>query len=126
MPDIFVPLDTSIRSRFLSELIVKGTMSQFALTYTDKERSNIKKYANPAAYNKGYLLGEKVFEELLNFANHDSIKIPSNAERLQIKSTILTQLKALIARNIWRNEGYYQVINTGDKAIEAALREVVK
>ncbi len=126
MPDIFVPLDTSIRSRFLSELIVKGTLNQFALTFTDMERSNIKQFANPMEFNDTYKISDKVFEELLNFANHDSIKLPSNAEKLQIKVTILNQLKALIARNVWRNEGYYQVINTGDKAIEAALREVVK
>jgi carboxyl-terminal processing protease len=126
MPDIFVPLDTSIRSRFLSELIVKGTLNQFALTFTDMERSNIKQFANPMAFNDTYKISDKVFEELINFANHDSIKLPSNAEKLQIKVTILNQLKALIARNVWRNEGYYQVINTGDKAIEAALREVEK
>ena len=40
--------------------------------------------------------------------------------------TINQQLKALIARNIWRNEGFYSVINKDDKSIEVAVREISK
>jgi hypothetical protein len=33
-------------------------------------------------------------------------------------------MKALLGRQQWRSEGYYEVMNTGDRMIEKALAEL--
>jgi carboxyl-terminal processing protease len=38
------------------------------------------------------------------------------------KNLVAMQLKALLARYKWRNEGYYTVLNLQDKTILAALK----
>ena len=41
------------------------------------------------------------------------------------KQILQHRIKALIARQIWRTEGYYEVSNTYDSAVAKAL-EVIK
>ena len=126
MPDIFIPLDTSARSHFLSELMVKGTLNQFAITYTDNERNALSKYSTVNDFYTRFQVNDALFSSFLKYAAKDSIKTPESAEMNASRQIINEQLKALIARNIWRNEGFYAVINKKDKSIETAIREVTK
>ncbi|MBL0047565.1 MAG: S41 family peptidase [Bacteroidetes bacterium] len=126
MPDIFVPLDTSVRSRFLTDLIVKGTIGQFAISYSDDERSKLKTYSSYSDFNARFQVNEAMFNRFLKYAEKDSIKTATARDLLVSRKIINEQLKALIARNMWRNEGYYSVMNANDKSIEVALKEVGK
>ncbi len=126
MPDVFVPLDTSIRSKFLTELIIKGTLNQFALSYVDNERNSLKKYKSSADFNQRFEINNELFTQFLNFAAKDSVKFQNPRELEVARKTIAEQIKALIARGMWRNEGFYSVMNKGDKAIMVALTEMKK
>ncbi len=126
MPDVFVPLDTSVRSRFLTEVMVKGTVNQFAITYSDLERNSLKRYKSYLDFTSQFEVSDAIFSRFLTYAQRDSIKI-SNPKEIETARKILEQqIKALVARNLWRNDGFYSVMNSGDKSIEAALREVGK
>jgi carboxyl-terminal processing protease len=126
MPDVFVPLDTSVRSRFLSEVMIKGTLNQFAITYSDLERNSLKRYKNYLEFNKQFQVSDNLFQRFITFAQKDSVNT-SNSREIEASRTILKQqIKALVARNLWRSDGFYSVMNDGDKAIDAALREVAK
>ena len=37
------------------------------------------------------------------------------------KYTLSVHIKSSIARQIWRNEGYFEVMNTNDEAIKKAI-----
>ena len=37
------------------------------------------------------------------------------------KSDLVKDIKAGLARQVWRNEGYFEVLNTADNAIKKAL-----
>ena len=126
MPDVFIPLDTSIRSGFLSALVVKGTLNQFALSYVDTERGKLKQYQSGIDFNNRFTVDNGLFNSFLKYAEKDSIKAANTRELEVARKTISDQIKALIARGIWRNEGYYAVINKEDKAVAAALVELKK
>ena len=126
MPDVFVPLDTAGRSRFLTEIAVRGTVNQFAITYSDRERKNIQHYSSFTDFNNRFEVSDNMYAEFLKFAIKDSVKPATDKESIAARKTISEQLKALIARNFWRNEGFYSVINKNDAALRAALFELGK
>lgn len=120
MPDVFVPIDTSGRSFYLTELFYTGLIQQFALTYADKQREKLKKYASFENFNSTFKITDVMLEELFAFAEKNKVKRNAK-EAQQSKALISLYLKANIARNIWRNDGYYPVVNSNDKAFQKAV-----
>jgi carboxyl-terminal processing protease len=125
MPDVFVPLDTIGRTIYLSEVTYSGLINQFAFDYADHNRTQLKGYKNFEQFNRSFSVSDEMLNEFAGFAEKNKIKRREN--ELKKSAPILkTQLKALIARNIWNNAGYYPVIQTIDntflKAVELSLR----
>ena len=44
----------------------------------------------------------------------------------QSRDLIVTQVKALVARDVFGNEAFYPIYNRGDKTIQAALKALNK
>ncbi|MES2836247.1 MAG: S41 family peptidase [Bacteroidota bacterium] len=120
MPDVFVPIDTNGRSFYLTELFYTGLIQQFALTYADKQREKLKKYVSFDNFNSTFKVTDVLLEDLFAFAEKNKVKRNAR-EAQQSKALISLYLKANIARNIWRNEGYYPVVNSNDKAFQKAV-----
>jgi carboxyl-terminal processing protease len=125
MPDVFIPLDTSDRSSYFSELVYSGTLNQFAFNYADKHRAQLKAYSTMERFQKEFSISEQDMEQLNAFAEKAGIKkdikaINGNQRRIKL------QLKAIIARNIWGLGGFYYVINTEDPVLVSALKELEK
>lgn len=120
MPDYFVALDTSGRSRFLSEVIYTGTINQFAFDYADKNRKVWKDRKSAIQFNKEFVIDEKLLNEFYAFAKKAGVKTASSDGK-RSETIIKIQLKALIARNLYGNDGYYPVVHANDKALKKAL-----
>jgi len=122
-PDIYVSFDTASMSKEASKLYFKGTLSNFVYNYymQNKERfSAFKKTTDLAA---SYTAGENEWNALQRFAARDSIDLAKINAR--DKATIIKRIPSLIARQIWRYEGYYEVMNRTDNFVQKAL-EVLK
>ncbi len=120
MPDIFVPIDTSENSVFLMEISQSGLINQFAFDYVDKNREILKKYRSFEAFNKSFQITESIFEDFINYSE----SVGLNSEFIDLKKSskaIKTRLKAHIAKQLWKNEGFYQVIQVLDKTFQRAL-----
>jgi carboxyl-terminal processing protease len=68
------------------------------------------------------LPGIPEWEKLVKYAQKDTInlsKLPQGARDL-----ILERFKALVSRHIWRDQGYYMVLNSGDGIVQKGLGEV--
>ncbi len=119
-PDVFVPLDTTGRSRYLSEVIYSGLVNDFAFGYADKERKKLSAYKTFQVFNKSFFITEEVFNEFVKYSRKN--KVMANAKQNKGSEEIIKiQLKALIARNIWNNEGYYPVIQSRDNVLKKAI-----
>jgi carboxyl-terminal processing protease len=117
-PDIFVPLDTTFSSQFITQILSSSLLNQFAYTYTDKHRSELKKYTDVKKFNSQF--NDKIFEEFVAYASTKNVK--ATKEEIQKSGEYIgVHLKALVARQLWRDQGYFTVISATDKAIQKAL-----
>lgn len=124
-PDVFVPLDTTGRTHFLSEAFYKGLVNDFAFGYADKQRSQLKKYDTPFQYNQKFNVSDELYNEFVEYCKKN--KIMANASQVKASKELLkNQLKALIARNIWSSEGYYPVIQSKDNVVKKAVELLQK
>lgn len=119
-PDVFVPLDTAGRSHYLSEILFNGLVNDFAFEYADKNRAAIKSFKSPENFNRSFSITPAVLNDFTAYAEKNGVKRKEQQIR-QSETIIKTQLKALIARNIWNNEGFYPVIQSQDNVLKKAL-----
>jgi len=120
MPDVFVALDTTGISNYYSALSSKGIISEFAYQYLDSHRKDFEKYESFDAFNKSFIVDHAIINQLVAFANKSGVK-PDHEGLTHSSEVIRTQLKAFIARQIWRNEGFYSVMHSLDKALQKAI-----
>ena len=121
MPDIFMPVDTSYSTKLYTNLVKKGILNRFTLEYVMENRSAIlNQYVDFDTYNKDFEVTDSMIEDFKNFAEKEGVTW--NEEQFKrSESMIKLPLKALIARNEWNMENYYQVILQGDKAVNKAM-----
>ena len=123
MPDIFVPIDTSMYSDYYRDLLRNGTIYKFVLNYIDTNRTTLKKqYPDFQKFNTLYS-ADQLFPAIIEFANKDSIKF--NQQQFdQSKNAISRLLKAYIARDIWESSEFFQVFNADDPIIKEAIKAI--
>ncbi len=118
-PDVFVGADSGQMDKTIASLYRKGTLSNFIYNYYVANLSMFNKFKDPISFSKQFDFGETQWTALKNFAAKDSIQLDNVS--LTDKSETLQRMEMLMARQIWRSEGYYQVYNQTDKAIKKAL-----
>ena len=121
MPDIFIPVDTSYNSKLYTNLVRKGALNRFTTDYGLKHRDELKKqYTDFEHFNKGFVVGQDLVESLKKAA--EEAKVEWNDEQFKrSEKFILLQMKALIARNVWEMQQYYEVMTKEDPGIKKAL-----
>ena len=119
MPDVFVSFDTSVFSPSLSRLYLSSTLSNFVYSYYIEHRAQFKQYLSAGAFAKSFIQDEDVWKTLVPFAVKDSIDLG----RLTVAEKTIAQqrVKAMFARQLWRNEGFYEVYNLGDPVVKKAM-----
>jgi carboxyl-terminal processing protease len=124
MPDLFVPLDTSSSSIFYTDLLRKNVFNDFILTYTDNNRSELRtKYPDIATFRKTFTVEDKFFKDFLAAADKAGVK-KDEAGLKTSESLIRIQLKALLARNLWDTDAYFQVINEINNSLKKAVQAI--
>ncbi len=123
MPDIFVPLDTTGNSEYLTNLFRKGVLSQFCLKYLDQDRARLEKaYPTAADFIKNFQTDKAFMDRFHAYAAKDSVAFDSKGYETS-KKILHTQLKARLAQNMFGNDAMYEVFNsinpTFNKAVEA-------
>jgi carboxyl-terminal processing protease len=119
-------LDTSFSSRFLTEVVSNALIGKFAYDYLDRNRVSITGIKELEAYAKAYQLSNNAYQEFVRFAVTQGCASPSISDSKKSESFIKLQIKALMARQIWRDKGYYMVIQQNDKGLKAAIEALSK
>lgn len=125
MPDIFIPIDTSKSSTYYTNLIRKGILNQFVLSYLDRNRKDLfAKYPTFDEYKKNFVVTNDMMNALIAAAEKEKIK--KDDKGLAVSGDVIKlQIKALLARDLWKNDSYFEVINEINDAYQKAL-EVFK
>lgn len=118
-PDIFVPYDTTAQPHPVIQLFARGTIRNFIYNYYIEHRGQLQQYKSPEQFHRQFSLGENEWKQLQGFAIRDSIDLKSvNGNG---KSFVMQQMEYLLARQIWRSEGFYEISNANDPMIKKAL-----
>ncbi len=103
-------------------LLKNNVIYQFVLAYLDQNSSSIKeKYGDDLQkFNDEFEVSDKMEKSFLSFAGTKDIKFNSKDYETD-RDYILARLKAQIARNFWKNEGWYSVLLKQDNQVTKAL-----
>jgi len=124
LPDVFVPIDTTLSSEYFGQLVRKGVLNTYAITYVDKHREGLlRNFRGPDDYRIRFNADEALVEGLVSTAEKEGVA--RDAEGLaKARKLIELRLKALIARDVWDTSAYWQVINSDnpvDRSFQRAL-----
>lgn len=110
MPDIFMGIDTMHNSDYLRTVTRKGIPYQFALSYTDHHRSDLnERYADVESF-KQKVNRKKLVDEFVEFAEEKGVE-KDNDDIKKSQDLLEFQISALVARNLYGVDAYYQVFN---------------
>lgn len=121
-PDVSVATDTSQYTPYWGNLVRKGVIIDFVISYMDQHRAQLTAaYPTVEAYIKNFRIDQQILDELQAAAAKKEITV--EAAELEKSRTILSrQMKALIAQKLWNINEYYMVLNAeGDEVVEKAL-----
>ena len=122
MPDYFVPLDTTKYTRFHRQLTAKNIVLNSSLKFIDKNRKELKKrYPVFDDFIVKYEVPQSQIDGIIDEAKKQKIT-PKDEEELQRTIPYLkNQLKALVARDLWDMNEYFQIINETNDIVQKAL-----
>lgn len=120
MPDIFVPRDTSMLTNYLGELYNKGVIREYTLEYVFANKSNLEKMSLDT-FKKSFDITDTMLKDLISMGEKEGAKYVEK-DYLRSKEYIKNQVKSLIARGVWKNEGFYSIYLENDEIFIQALK----
>ena len=121
MPDYFVPVDTTLFTKYHSQLSNKGVLLKVHFQLIDTYREEwAKKYNDYAVFCKEFELDDAMMQQLIAEGEKEGIKFDEEQYK-KSESLIKLQLKALIARDLWDMNEYYHTINVVNESVNKAL-----
>lgn len=111
MPDRFVPIDTTMYSDYYRDLVAKGVINQYVLSYMDKNRNALKKkYRNTDKFINGFEMSPEMVSGLVERGKKDSVMLDSAGLERSLPM-IKTIVKGLLLRDLYDDAYYFQVSN---------------
>ena len=126
MPDYFVPVDTTLYTKYHSQLSNKGVLLKVHFQLIDAHREEwTQKYADYGVFSQKFELTNKMMKQLIAEGEKEGIKYDEEQYK-KSESLIKFQLKALIARDLWDMNEYYHTINVVNESVNKALELLEK
>jgi len=120
-PDIFVPLDTTGNNDYMLKLYTKGVLIDYVISFMDRSRADLTaRYKDISSFDKDFNPDGKMLQNFENFATSHGVK-ENVKEFNQSRSLIAMQMKALIARQLYKSDGFYEILNEHNETFKKAL-----
>lgn len=125
MPDIFIPEDTTGITGYYLDVANKGLPMDFAYEYCDLNRSDLSGVRDLSQLMSRLPPDDVLLSSFVYYATTRGV--PARWYYIkQSRKLIVSQIKALIARNVLGLPAYYRVILKDDANIRRALDEIHK
>lgn len=125
MPDYFVPIDTTLYSDYHRNLLAKGVIMKLVSKFIESNRKDLmSKYKKFDSFNEKFEIDAQLLTTMREMADKEKIEFDEKQYTTALP-LIKAQLKALIARDLWDMNEYFQVMNETNKSVERAL-EILK
>lgn len=111
MPDLFVPIDTTAFTPYYRNLVAKGILNRFCITYVDRNRSQLnREYPDVDAFIAKFSVDSAMMDDIVKLGVADSVKLDS-VQLERSRPMIETIVKGVIARDLFDTSAYFRVVN---------------
>ncbi len=121
VPDVFIPIDTT---KFSSDYLqARSRVQGFVIEHFSRNLKRYKSLTDFESFKNSFDINASTIEEFYEFLNSVDFKF----NRPKIEENIVdlkTTIKAHIARLIWRNKGYYSILEQTDDIFNSAVNEL--
>ena len=123
MPDIYIPIEKNENYRYYNEILAKGLIYQFTFDYTDANRSKLRKYGSFENFDATFRVTPELFNRFVTFAAEKGV--PRDIQSIAfIRPELENLIKALIARSLYDEKGFYPIFLRTDKTFLRAVAEI--
>jgi carboxyl-terminal processing protease len=121
MPDIFIPLDTSMFSDYYVDLRRKDVINKYTIRFVEENRADLnKKYSTVDEYKDNFKLDDEMIKEFKDLAEKEGVKFSEEGWKSS-ELLIDTQIRAMIARNLWTIDAFYVIMSGIDEEFHKAV-----
>ena len=121
VPDIFVARDTSGVTSYYIEAVNAGMLQRYAFNYCNQHRATLNQMDGYSEFLQSAPSDEALVRDFAEYAARYDITPRWYYINLS-RDVIATNLKALIARDIFGNAAFYPIVNRKDKTVQEALK----
>jgi carboxyl-terminal processing protease len=120
-PDILIPYDTTRLNNNLLNLVFSESSKNILWDYFIRHRAELKKYKTVEQFNVSFDV-RQLIESFVALAPKElTSQLVKVLDQRETRYYFELQLKAQIARFLFRNNGYYAVYSQGDPVVQKAL-----
>lgn len=124
-PDVTIAPDTLEITPYLIKITGRGVVAEYLYEYLDAHRDIlVGQYPTFEKFRDGFVTTDAMLDEVVSKASAKGVEM--NAEEFErSKSFVKRQLKALLARNLFSDSAYYEILNSeGDSVLNEGVRIV--
>lgn len=120
-PDVFVPVDTSADNEYFYS--VRSYVPEFVYKYSSQHPGLQDSYKTKEDFRKNFVVTDAIVNDFYAYATAAGLK--RNAARdAKIAEKLKLNLEAFIAKQTWRLDGYYYIMNETDNVITTAVTKM--
>jgi carboxyl-terminal processing protease len=118
IPDVFVPLDTSLYSETYAAL--RQQLNRFVYRFMEAPAYDFSEYTMESFYDD-FQIEDELFNEFVIFVKKEDVEL-NVIDLAKSQEDIKNRLKAQIARQLYKEEGFYRILMDKDVMVKEALR----
>lgn len=126
MPDVFVPLDTTQYTKFHRGLVAKSIIVNQTLKYFDKNRKELSKYKDMGQFKTEYTVPQSLIDDIIAEGKKQKVEPKDDEEIKKTMPYMTAQLKALVARDLFDESAYFEIMNPYNHTYVEGLKEIKK
>ncbi len=121
-PDVYVPYDTAKISTAMLDLVFSDKVKTTVWNYYFNNKAQLKAYSNMQQFEKNFRSDVLLKEYLAGLDRPTRKVVEMLLKNEHNKRFFSRQMKAVLARMLYRDDGYYTVIYKDDDMVEKALQ----
>ena len=122
LPDLFVPLDTTLNSPTFSRILRKGLCSKYALAEVDAQRTAWEtRHASEDDFVRNMNFSDEEIAAFKSYVVDEGVEVDEEDWARSLPAIEL-RLKAFFGRNTYESKTFYRVIGGLNEALQEAIR----
>lgn len=121
--DVFVPIDTAAENEQF--LTIRSYIQEFVYKYSSLHPEVTEQFKTMESFKNGFDVDDALLQEFYQYASQAGMKKEGSISA-KTNERVKLYIKAFIAKQNWRMNGFYYIINVEDKAVRAALEAIKK